>query len=213
MIRQAAIGLLLVAVGSACGGVKGERVLVSESGVSFGVDEVSPVTTDAPTSAPATPATSATAAATVVVEAERPVPAAFAFSATTMEGTTVSGDELFAGPLVMTFVRANCEYSEREAPRVADAAQRHPDTTFVVVASGPDLAEATWITSLSGAGENVVVIDDEDERLWRRFAVTASPSSVLVDVDGLMRTSFGELGESGLDRAAALLADGFAASA
>lgn len=223
MRRRAALalaGIGLVAL-TGCGAVKGERVLVDDAGSSFATDEVVTEQVEPGTgtgdevaaAADDSPITVTTAAPAPVVEIAdaEPVPAAFAFSATSLDGEELEGAELLErAPAIITFVRADCDYSEDEVPKIVDAADRHPDVTFVVVASGENGPDAPWVAGIADGRDNVIVLDDRDDRLRYRFAITATPSNVLVDDAGLMRSSYGALAESGLDRASDAVVAGFA---
>lgn len=213
----AVAGICVVAL-TGCGAVKGERVLVDDDGSSYSrADAVAqpveaipvPIGDDGlPVSADSTITTEL--APVVKVSEADPVPAAFAFTVRSLDGDQVDGVELLErAPAIMTFVRADCDYSDDEVPKIADAAERHPDVTFVVVASGPAGPDAPWLDGIADGRDNLIVVDDTDELLWYRFAITATPSNVLVDDSGVMRSSYGALAESGLDRAAALVAAGF----
>ena len=195
----------------ACGGLRGEQSLVSESGTAYGADEVAGVAVSLSPTTTIPNSDVADVADVVPVAAERAVPMAFAFESTDITGTDIDGADLFgSAPVLMTFLRADCEISAEEAPKLLAAAQRHGDITFVLVRSGPLLDwDDDWFQAAAEVS-NILVLDDSDDQLWRRFAVEASPSSVLVDQEGLMRSSFGALGESGLDRAVVALTAGFA---
>ena len=84
------------------------------------------------------------------------------------------------------------------------------DVDFVIVASGESGPRAPWLAGIADGRDNLVVLDDGDDRLWYRFAITATPSNVLVDDAGVMRSSYGALAESGLDRASDAVVAGFA---
>ena len=217
-----AAGFGIVAL-SGCGAVKGERVLVDDEGSSFSTDDVISRPVDAvdaggadveAAGAAVDPSvTVATLALTPVVEVAEtePVPAAFAFSAVSLDGDVIEGADLLErAPTIITFVRADCDYSEEEVPKIVDAAERHPDVDFVIVASGEDGPRAPWLAGIADGYDNLVVLDDGDDRLWYRFAITATPSNVLVDDAGVMRSSYGALAESGLDRASDAVVAGFA---
>lgn len=214
-------GIGLVAF-TGCGAVRGERVLVDDEGSSFTTDEIiaepgrtggeDPTSIDE-TSIDATSITVATAVPSPVVEIAdaEPVPAAFVFSATSLDGSEVEGAELLGrAPAIITFVRADCDYSEQEVPKIVAAADRRPDVTFVIVASGENGPDAPWVSGVGADRDNLLVLDDRDDRLWYRFAITATPSNVLVDGAGLMRSSYGALADSGLDRASDAVVAGFA---
>ena len=225
MRRVAAIalaGLGIVAL-SGCGAVKGERVLVDDEGSSFSPDEVIDQPADAldatgaggeiagSATDPSMSVTTAAPAPIVEVAETEPVPAAFAFSAVSLDGDVIEGAELLdRAPAIITFVRADCDYSEDEVPKIVDAADRHPDVDFVIVASGESGPRAPWLAGIADGRDNLVVLDDGDDRLWYRFAITATPSNVLVDDAGVMRSSYGALAESGLDRASDAVVAGFA---
>lgn len=225
MRRVAAIalaGLGIVAL-SGCGAVKGERVLVDDEGSSFSTDEVIDQSADALAATgadgeiagsatdPSITVTTAAPAPIVEIAETEPVPAAFAFSAVSLDGDVIEGAELLdRAPAIITFVRADCDYSEDEVPKIVDAADRHPDVDFVIVASGESGPRAPWLAGIADGRDNLVVLDDGDDRLWYRFAITATPSNVLVDDAGVMRSSYGALAESGLDRASDAVVAGFA---
>lgn len=225
MRRVAAIalaGLGIVAL-SGCGAVKGERVLVDDEGSSFSTDEVIDQPADSldatgaggeiagSATDPSMSVTTAAPAPIVEVAETEPVPAAFAFSAVSLDGDVIEGAELLdRAPAIITFVRADCDYSEDEVPKIVDAADRHPDVDFVIVASGESGPRAPWLAGIADGRDNLVVLDDGDDRLWYRFAITATPSNVLVDDAGVMRSSYGALAESGLDRASDAVVAGFA---
>ena len=225
MRRVAAIalaGLGIVAL-SGCGAVKGERVLVDDEGSSFSTDELIDQPADAldatgadgeiagSATDPSITVTTAAPAPIVEIAETEPVPAAFAFSAVSLDGDVIEGAELLdRAPAIITFVRADCDYSEDEVPKIVDAADRHPDVDFVIVASGESGPRAPWLAGIADGRDNLVVLDDGDDRLWYRFAITATPSNVLVDDAGVMRSSYGALAESGLDRASDAVVAGFA---
>ncbi len=225
MRRVAAIalaGLGIVAL-SGCGAVKGERVLVDDEGSSFSTDEVIDQPADSldatgadgeiagSATDPSITVTTAAPAPIVEIAETEPVPAAFAFSAVSLDGDVIEGAELLdRAPAIITFVRADCDYSEDEVPKIVDAADRHPDVDFVIVASGESGPRAPWLAGIADGRDNLVVLDDGDDRLWYRFAITATPSNVLVDDAGVMRSSYGALAESGLDRASDAVVAGFA---
>ncbi len=205
-VRTSMLGLTTVLVLSGCGSIRGERAMVDGSGAVVEVPLVSEPLTPA-----GTDGASALVAPVVEVPEDVAVPAAFQFTATLVDGGSIAGDELTAdAPVLMTFVQPTCPISHEEAPKIAAAARLHPEITYVIVHSGGSVDDYRAMTAEAGLdAPNIVHVDDSDQQLWKRFGVTASPSSILVDAAGLVRSSYGALGESGLERAADSLYAGF----
>lgn len=194
---------------SGCGSLRGERVMTSADGATVERPAVVPTTEPVPVDSVADVARPA--APVIEVSDGASIPTMFEFTSTLVDGGTITGADLIgAGPVVMTFVQPTCPISKEEAPKLAESARLNPDITYVVIHSGGSLDE--YRTTIAEAGldaDNVVHIDDSDQSLWHRFAIEASPSSILVDEAGLVRSSYGALGDSGLERAATALHAGF----
>ena len=205
----AATAMVAMIALSGCGSIRGDRVLVDEGGA---VVQISPVDVTPVVAAGERRADTTDDAAPVVsVEAAASVPTAFQFRAELVDGGDLAGAELYDGtPTIVTFVQPTCPFSLEESPKLANAAERHPDVRFVVVHSGGDHAAYTDMIAASALrGTNVVHVDDTGLQLWDRFGIGASPSSILIDRTGLVRSSYGALGDSGLDRAAEAVDVGF----
>lgn len=130
----------------------------------------------------------------------------FAFRAPELyTGDMVEGAELFAdAPLIMVFAVPSCDVCHVEGPKLARAAEIHPEINYVVVHSfGTTDEYLDYIDNSGLIQENVLHLVDAEGVLWERFGVVSQPSSVLVDTDGLVTTSRGALGDDGLARAAA----------
>ena len=130
----------------------------------------------------------------------------FAFRAPELyTGDMIEGAELFAdAPMIMVFAVPSCDVCHIEGPKLARAAEIHPEINYVVVHSFGTTDE--YLDYIDNAGliqENVLHLVDGEGVLWERFGVVSQPSSVLVDADGLVTTSRGALGDDGLARAAA----------
>lgn len=130
----------------------------------------------------------------------------FAFRAPELyTGELIEGTELFSNaPVIMVFVVPSCDICHVEAPKLANAAELHPEINYVMVhgfGETTDFLEFNDGFDLSQ--ENVIHLVDTEGALWERFGVTSQPSSVLVDLDGEVSTSRGALGDDGLARAAA----------
>jgi hypothetical protein len=192
-----------------CGSIRGERVAVSEDGTAYDVVSVDPPTTTIASASAS--ASASTPRPAVEVRTDTPNPAAVGFSAKLLGGGTTSGSKLAAdGPVHLVFFQPTCPFSNEEGPKLAAAALRHPDITYVVAHSGGTAADYDEVIADAGLdAANIVHVDDTDQVLWARFGVTASPSSILIDGSGLLRSSYGALGDSGLDRAAETLLTGF----
>lgn len=203
VIRPALIAAVVVLTTTGCAQIRGEREFTFEDGRTASVASVESSADDRPVEPAAT--------VQIEVDAAASVPAAFAFDAVTVAGAPTTGIDLLGDRgTIITFVQPTCPFSTDEAPKIAAAARRHPDLRFVVAFSGGDTG--AYAAMLADAGlhlPNVVAVDDTSATLWNRFAITASPSSVLVDADLHLRSSYGALGDDGLDRAVAAVTGGF----
>lgn len=169
---------------SACSGVRGE---LDESGQ---VPEVAPVEL---------------AFEDVETEGLVGAQANFAFRAPELyTGQIVEGTELFSNaPLIVVFVQPSCDICHVEAPKLAYAAELHPEINYVMVHGFGTTDEfLEFNDGFDLSQENVIHLVDTEGVLWNRFGVTSQPSSVLVDIDGVVSTSRGALGDDGLARAA-----------
>ena len=203
----AVAGVAILTTG--CADLRGEREFTDDQGRTY-----EPVRFEEP--AASTDEEARTEPPTRIAVAEdAEVPAAFAFTAATTDGAMTSGRDLLGTDgTVITFLQPTCEFSTEEAPKLAAAARRHADLRFVLAFSGGDVADYEAMLDAAGLDlPNVIAVDDSSLALWNRFAVTASPSTLLVDADLRLRSSYGALGDDGLDRAAGFIAEGFATSA
>lgn len=212
----AVVGAAVSIVLSGCGSLRGEVSMVGDDGATYRVNEVqageaSLDDLDGLVSEVDSLSSARSALPTVEISSSAVVPAVFQFTASLVDGGMVDGASLFDGtPQLLTFVQTTCPISDDERPNLAEAALRHPDVRFVVIHSGG--SHADYVESIAASGlnaPNVINIDDSDLTIWNRFGVTASPSNVLVDHAGLLRSSQGALGDSGLDRAAAAVSNGW----
>ena len=136
-------------------------------------------------------------------------PTPFEFTAVDLgTGAEVLGADLYAAhPLVLLFSVPTCPVCHVEGPKLAAAAQQHPEVNFVVVHSQGTSDEVAAFVEDSGLADlaNVRNLMDEDMKLWNRFAVIAQPYYIFVDTDGGLSSSMGALGDDGLKRAAQLV--------
>ena len=136
-------------------------------------------------------------------------PTPFEFTAVELNtGAEVLGADLYAAqPLVLLFSVPTCPVCHVEGPKLAAAAQQHPEVNFVVVHSqGTDDEVSLFVEDSGLAGlANVRNLLDEDMKLWNRFSVIAQPYYILVDTEGGLSSSMGALGDDGLKRAAQMV--------
>ena len=194
MNRVLSLVIMLCCVLSACGELRGERV-------------VSGAAADSPT--------------TVALGSERGVNEvrsvhgnhAFSFFATELfTGRSVSGAELVAdGPVVMSFLVPQCSVCVAAAPDLAVSAAENPDITYVFVHSGASAEDYRAFLDETGLGHggeqsnNTVHIDDSPGLLWARFGVIQQPTNVLVSHDGAVTQALGALSKPQLDEVAGRL--------
>ena len=110
-------------------------------------------------------------------------------------------------PALITFSVPTCPVCTREAPEIAEAAERYPGINFVMVHSQGDLDSYNEFVTTAGLDgpDNVMNLVDDDLNLWRRFSVVQQPTSILIDADGHVSSTRGALASEGLDIVAAML--------
>lgn len=139
------------------------------------------------------------------------LPEVWDFEAVSLDhGGPIVGAEIGAGPAIIGFVTPWCPVCQSEAPDIADAAAKNPDITYVLIhSSGTETEHQDFITDGGLTAANIVNVGDAGGKLWQRFSVVSQPSYVLVDSNGLLRSSVGQLEHDGLVRAADLVTAGF----
>lgn len=124
-------------------------------------------------------------------------PDALAFTSTTLEGAGFTGQSLAGKPTVLWFWAPWCSVCRSEAPAIAEAAARHPDVTFVGVASldqRPAMARFVEDYRLGGFTH----LADTDTSVWRHFGVTQQPAFAFVAPNGTVQVVKGTLTEPDL---------------
>lgn len=180
----AAAVLLVVMTG--CSSVRGERTTTGFA------DQATQTELDVP--------------ASTVVASPAPVGSAVDFTASMLVGgQRVEGADLLGqGSVIMTFVQPGCEISAADSPSIAQAAQNHPELTYVFLHSGATDSDYREMVDTAGLeGENIVHLVD-DRGVTERFGVTAFPTTVIVDSAGALTSAVGVLDAEGQERAASL---------
>ncbi len=135
----------------------------------------------------------------------------FAFTAPEIfSGAVVSGTELYYNsPMIVTFVSPTCAVCIVEGPEIAQSAEDNPEVTFLVIHSG-DTNESyqDYADTLGLYQENVIHVEDENGVIWKRFGITSTPSSLLVDADGRVSQSKGALELQGQEKATEVVLTG-----
>jgi cytochrome c biogenesis protein CcmG, thiol:disulfide interchange protein DsbE len=134
----------------------------------------------------------------------RPAPA---WTLTSLDGETVSSDDLAGRPYVVNFWASYCiPACVDEHPVLADAYRRHGEEVVIVgvlVNDEPADAEA-FLARYGDAGYPHLV--DPGGRLAIEFGVTGPPESYFVDAEGILRSKvFGPLTDAAMgERLAAI---------
>ncbi|MGV0635885.1 redoxin family protein [Mycolicibacillus trivialis] len=137
--------------------------------------------------------------ATSAPPSESDAPAQLDFTATTVDGAEFSGTSLLGKPAVLWFWAPWCPTCRREAPMVGQAAESHPDVTFVGVASAAQLPEMKEFIATYPVG-SFTHLADTDGAVWRTFGVTKQPAFAFVAADGQTELVKGEVTSVELDR-------------
>ncbi|RIQ20379.1 redoxin domain-containing protein [Jiangella rhizosphaerae] len=124
------------------------------------------------------------------------VPEQLDFVAPTVDGGTFEGAGLAGRPAVLWFWAPWCPVCQREAPLIADLADRYEgQVAFVGVAglSGDLAAMEEFIAD--GGVDGITHIDDRDGAVYSRFEVTQQYDLGLVSADGSVEVLRGPLEE------------------
>jgi thiol-disulfide isomerase/thioredoxin len=112
------------------------------------------------------------------------VPAALAFTGTTLDGRPFDAAALAGRPAVLWFWAPWCATCAGQASTVTDAMAEYGDRLGVVSVGGlGDRAEKEDFVKDLQTG-SVTNLDDPDGTLWRRFQVTRESTFVLLDRAG-----------------------------
>lgn len=130
---------------------------------------------------------------------EAGTPAQLDFTATTLDGAEFAGESLLGKPAVLWFWAPWCPTCQREAPMVGQAAETHPDVTFVGVASAAQVPEMKEFVETYPVG-SFTHLADTDGAVWRKFGVTKQPAFAFVAADGQTELVKGEVTSVELDR-------------
>ncbi len=130
-----------------------------------------------------------------------------AWELTTLDGETLSSEDLDGRPYVVNFWASWCGPCVGEHPVLASASEAHDGeltVVGVVYQDSPDAAQG-FLDRLGDAGYPHLL--DPDGTLAVDFGVTGPPESFFVDADGIVRDKqFGPLTEALMDqRLAAIL--------
>lgn len=183
VMRVVAGSLVLVAVLAACGG--------DPAG--------------APPAAPAPPATSQTSAA-APASGTAAVPEQLKFTAKTVDGKDVNGEDLAGKPVVLWFWAPWCPKCQREAPGMAAAAEEHAGKVTFLGVAALDKAPAMRQFVQKYDLQSFQHIADEEAAVWKRFGVTAQPAYAFVGADGEVDVVTSQLSEQDLKQRLSTLA-------
>ncbi len=158
-----------------CGGADGS----SGAGTGTPPEASAPTAAAAPsTVAPAPSTASAPSAAGAVT-----VPPSLQFSARTLDGEQFDGARLVGRPAVLWFWAPWCPTCRGQASGVASTAAKHPDVGVVGVAGlDQEPAMKRFVASQNLGG--LPHLSDRTGAVWKRFAVTAQSTFVLLDSSG-----------------------------
>ena len=190
MRRTLLTATLLLILSTGCSAVRGERITTGYADRSSN----SPASISETGSAtPSPPMSSAEAGKAIDFSAPMLV-----------GGQRIEGADLLRQAAIVTFVQPDCEISVADGPSIADAADRHPELTYVFVHSGgTDASYLDMVDTAELVGENIVHLVD-DGRVTERFGVTAFPTTVIVDGEGALSRAVGALDAQGQERAASV---------
>ncbi|WP_125776351.1 TlpA family protein disulfide reductase [Antribacter gilvus] len=115
-------------------------------------------------------------------EGAGPVPEVYAFTGTTPDGATFSGEELVGNPAVLWFWAPWCPTCRSQIPTVTALAEEFDGEVAVVAVGGLDGEDA--ILDLAGDIPHVVHLVDDEGSVWRHFGVTQQSTYTVLDAHG-----------------------------
>ena len=134
--------------------------------------------------------------------------AAFDFVAQELfTGEMVAGADILSNsPTLLNFVDPNCPICVTEGPELAEAAGDFANVNVVVVHGfAQSEAYVSYVERSDLNGESILHIVDNEGALSRRFGLTVTPATVLVDADGKVTVARGGLDSQGFRDAAELI--------
>jgi thiol-disulfide isomerase/thioredoxin len=126
------------------------------------------------------------------------VPAALAFSATTLSGEAFQGASLAGKPVVFWFWAPWCPKCRSEAPAVKAAAAKFGDVAFVGVAGLDTEAAMKEFVQQTGTGD-IVHLSDAKGAVWTKLGVSEQSTFVFMKPDGSTEKTSGPLSQDRLD--------------
>lgn len=125
------------------------------------------------------------------------VPAeAFDFTAAELyTGEPISGTEILSNsPTLINFVDPNCPICVTEGPELAEAANDFADVNVVVVHGfAQSAAYVSYVERSELNAESILHVVDNEGALSRRFGLTVTPATVMVDENGKVTVARGGL--------------------
>lgn len=122
------------------------------------------------------------------------------FTATTLDGSEFSGEELAGKPAVLWFWTPWCAICQHEAPFIAEMAKAHGDrATFVGVAAQDQLPAMRKFADRFGI-DTFTNLNDEHADIWARFGVTAQPAFAFISAGGAVERVNGTVTEQEIVR-------------
>lgn len=136
-----------------------------------------------------------------------PAASGVSFEAATLDGGTLSSDDLAGKDAVLWFWAPWCTTCRGEAPNVTAAAAAFEGEVEVIgVAGRGEVPEMEGFVSDTDTGSLTHLID-EDGAIWADYGVVAQPAFAFIDDDGTVDVVVGTLGEAALtERLSALAA-------
>lgn len=126
------------------------------------------------------------------------------FTATTLQGTTFSGELLAGKPAVLWFWAPWCPTCRAQAPAVSEIAKEYQGQVAVVGVGGA--AVASEIEDVARDIEGPIQLIDEPGDVWQHFKITAQSTYLIVDADGSVVTDGQFLSDDDLRATVASLA-------
>jgi thiol-disulfide isomerase/thioredoxin len=138
---------------------------------------------------------------------DAPAASGVAFEAATLDGGTLSSEDLAGKDAVLWFWAPWCTTCRGEAPNVTAAAAAFEGEVEVIgVAGRGEVPEMEGFVSDTDTGALTHLID-EDGAIWSDYGVVAQPAFAFIDDDGTVDVVVGALGEDALtERLSALAA-------
>ena len=110
------------------------------------------------------------------------------FRVTTLDGQTVTMDDLRGKVVLVDFWATWCGPCNAELPHVKEIAARYAGRPLVILSVSSDKDEAKWKQFIGAHGMTWLQARDSDQSIAEMFGIESIPHYFTIDTDGILQT-------------------------